>query len=218
MRLYLLVLALFAASTLAPAQSTPQRHFGPELTFAPQKSDDWPDDRIRPVALPDGRFLLSRFGTVYMLDASGKQLWKYETDGETLTSEPAYNAETNEIGVVGYDLLFVRLNAATGDEKWRAKTVGGGVFINVVAYGRGFLVVVDMTSYREKAKEFKDPHIKGTDPDKLEYWGQTEDDEWFADFPIGAQLLVNGKHIYCVRRIHDVVHLRELQPASVQRR
>jgi hypothetical protein len=71
-----LVLALFAASALAPAQSTPQRHFGPELTFTPEKSDAWPDERIRPVALPDRRLLLSRFGTVYMLDASGKELWK----------------------------------------------------------------------------------------------------------------------------------------------
>jgi len=95
--------------------------------------------------------------------------------------------------------------------------VGGATFINVAAYGRGFLVVVDMTEYREKAKEFKDPRIKGTDPDRLEYWGQTEDDEWTADFPIGAQLLVNGKHIYAVRRTRDLVHLRELQPASGQR-
>jgi hypothetical protein len=217
MKLRFLVLALFVVSTLAPAQSTPQRHFGPELTFTPEKHDNWPDERIRPVALPDGRLLLSRFGTVYMLDASGKQLWKYVIDGETLTSEPAYNAETNEIGVVGYDLLFVRLDAATGEEKWRAKTVGGGVFISVAAYGRGFLVVVDMTAYREKAKEF-DPHMKGTDPDRLEYWGQTEDDGWIADFPIGAQLLVNGKYIYCVRRTRDVVHLRELQPTSGQKR
>jgi hypothetical protein len=218
-----LVLALFAASTLAPAQSTqstPERHFGPELTFTPQKRDVWPDDRIRPVALPDGRLLLSRFDTVYMLDASGKQLWKYETDSEneSLTSEPAYNAETNEIGIVGTDLFFVRLNATTGEEKWRARTVGSATFINVAAYGRGFLVVADRTEYREKAKEFKAPHIKGTDPDRLEYWGQTEDDGWIANFPIGAQLLVNGRHIYSFRRTRDVVHLRELQPAPGQRR
>ncbi|HEY1210536.1 MAG TPA: PQQ-binding-like beta-propeller repeat protein [Terracidiphilus sp.] len=220
MRLRFLVLAFLALSTHAPAQfaqTPPERHFGPELTFTPQKRDVWPDDRIRSVALPDGRLLLSRFGTVYMLDASGKQLWKYVTDGETLTSEPAYNAETNEIGVVGYDLLFVRLDAATGEEKWRAKTVGGATFINVAAYGRGFLVVVDMTAYREKSKEFKDPHIKGTNPDRLEYWGQTEDDEWIADFPIGAQLLVNGMHIYAVRRTRGEVRLRELRPASGQR-
>ena len=146
-----------------------------------------------------------------MLDASGKQLWKYITGGETLTSEPSYNAETNEIGVVGYDLLFVRLDAATGKEKWRAKTVGGGVFTTVAAYGRGFLVVVDMTSYRQK---WKDAHIKGSQPDQLVYWGETEDDEWIAKFPIGAELLVNDKHIYSVRRIRDGVQLRELQPAS----
>jgi hypothetical protein len=188
------------------------------MSYRPKASADYPDDRVRPVALPDGRLLVSTFGTVYMLDASGKQLWKYVTDGETLTSEPAYNAETNEIGIVGYDLLFVRLDAATGEEKWRAKTVGSATFISVAAYGRGFLVVVDMIAYRQKAKEFKDPHIKGSDPDRLEYWGQTEDDAWTADFPIGARLLVNGKHIYSVLRTRDVMRLRELQPASGQRR
>ena len=80
MRMRFLVLALLSLSALAPAQppqSTPERHFGPELTLTPENHHDWPDDRIRPVALPDGRLLLSRFGTVYMLDASGKQLWKY---------------------------------------------------------------------------------------------------------------------------------------------
>jgi hypothetical protein len=216
-----LVLALFGASSLAPAQypqSTPERHFGPELTFTPQKSNDWPDEKIRPVALPDGRLLVSRFGAVYMLDASGKQLWKYVTDGETLTSEPAYNAETNEIGIVGYDILFVRLDATTGEKKWRAATVGAASFINVAAYGKGFLIVVDMSGYREKDKESGYPHIKGSNPDRLEYYGETDDDFWSADFPIGAQLLVNGKHIYAVRRTRDAVHLRELQPASGQRR
>jgi len=220
MRIRFFVLALLTLSSFAPAQtpnSTPERHFGPELTFKPQKYDVFPDERIRPVALPDGRLLLSRFGTVYMLDASGKQLWKYETDNdnESLTAEPAYNAETNEVGIVGYDRFFARLDAATGKEKWRAKTVGGGVFINVAAYDRGFLVLVDMTSYRQK---WKDEHLKGSQPDRLEYWGPTEDDEWIADFPIGAQLLVNGKHIYSVRRSRGMVHLRELQSASGQRR
>ncbi len=216
MRMRFPVLALLALSALAQAQSpqsTPERHFGPELTFTPQKYDDYLDDRIRPVALPDGRLLLSRFGTVYMLDASGKQLWKYETnsENESLTSEPAYNAETNEIGVVGSDLLFVRLDAATGEEKWRATTVGGASFVNVAAYGRGFLVVVDMTHYRDAEKM---EHIKYRDQDRLDYWGQTDNDGWSADFPIGAQLLVNGKHIYAVRRTRSELRLRELQPAS----
>ncbi len=216
MRMRFLLIALFTASTLAQAQPKPtaERHFGSELTFTPKKYDVFPDEKIRAVALPDGRILLSRFGTVYMLDASGKQLWKYVTDGETLTSEPSYNAETNEIGIVGYDLLFVRLDAKTGEEKWRATTVGGATFVNVAAYGRGFLVLVDMTEYREKSKM---EHSKYQSPDRLEYYGETEDDEWIADFPIGAQLLVNGQHIYAVRRTRDAMHIRELLPASRKR-
>lgn len=222
MRTRLLVIALFAAATLAPAQPkpTPERHFGPEVTFTPQKMDDFPDKKIRAIALPDGRILLSRFGTVYMLDASGKQLWKYQTDNENeqLTAEPAYNAETNEIGIVGSDILFARLDATTGEEKWRATTVGAAEFIHVAAYGKGFLIVVDMSGYREKEKEFGIQNSKGSEPDQLEYYGETEDDFWSAEFPVGAQLLVNGQHIYAVRRTRIAMHLRELLPASSKRR
>jgi outer membrane protein assembly factor BamB len=196
------------------------RHFGPEVTFTPQKIDDFPDKKIRAVALPDGRILLSRFGTVYMLDASGREIWKFQTDneGELLTSEPAYNAETNEIGIVGSDILFVRLDATTGEEKWRATTVGAAEFIHVAAYGKGFLIVVDMSGYREKYNVSGTQRRKGSEPDKLEYYGETEDDFWSAEFPIGAQLLVNGQHIYAVRRTRNALHLRELQPALSKRR
>ncbi len=218
MRTLFLIFVLFAASVLAPAQSlqsTPERHFGPELTFKTEGSGDWPDEHIRPVALPDGRLLLSRFGTVYMLDATGKQLWKFETGSgnESLTAEPAYNAATNEIGVVGYDLLFVRLDATSGKVKWTAPMVGGATLISVAAYGHGFLVLVDMTSYREKSKQ---ENSKYRSPDRLEYWGQAEDDEWTADFPIGAQLLVNGKQIYAVWRVSGGLKLRSLHPESKQ--
>ncbi|HKF50365.1 MAG TPA: PQQ-binding-like beta-propeller repeat protein [Terracidiphilus sp.] len=218
-RTLFLTIALFSSSAFAQAQSlqsTPERHFGPALPFNTEGSDDWPDERIGPVALPDGRLLLSRFGTVFMLDATGKQLWKYETDSEneSLTSEPAYNAETNEIGIVGYDLLFVRLDAATGKEKWRASTVGDAVFTRVTAYGRGFLVVVNMAHYRENDRM---EHLKYRTSDRLEYWGETKDVEWSADFPIGAQLLVSGKQIYACWRVRGGLKLRALRQVSTQR-
>jgi PQQ-like domain len=220
MRTRFLIFALFAFSALAPAQSSqamPNRYFGPALTFKTKGSGDWPDERINPVALPDGRLLLSRFGTVYMLDATGKQLWKYETgsENESLTAEPAYNAATNEVGVVGYDQFFARLDATTGKERWRATTVGGASFINVASYGRGFLVVVDMTHYREESKM---DHLRYRDPDQLQYWGHTEDDGWIADFPIGARLLVSGKQVYAVWRARGGVRLRALQPVQKPRR
>jgi hypothetical protein len=97
MRPFFSIFVLFASSALAQAQSmqnTPERQFDRDLTFKMEGSDNCPDGWIGPVALPDGRLLLSRFGTVYMLDAEGKQLWKYETDSEneSLTSEPACGA------------------------------------------------------------------------------------------------------------------------------
>ena len=219
MRTLFLIIALFSSSAFAqaePLQNTPERHFGPALTFNTEGSNDWTDERIGAVALPDGRLLLSRFGTVFMLDATGRQLWKYKTDSEneSLTSEPAYNTETNEIGIVGNDLLFVRLDAATGKEKWRASTVGGAVFTRVAAYGHGFLVVVNMAHYRENDRM---EHLKYRTSDRLEYWGETKDDEWSANFPIGAQLLVSGKQIYACWRVRGGLKLRAIHQISTQR-
>jgi hypothetical protein len=51
----------------------------------------------------------------------------------------------------------------------------------------------------------------------LEYWGEAEDDEWIADFPIGARLLVNGKQIYAIWRVRGGVKLSALRPVSKQR-
>src|SRR5580765_6385044 len=114
-----------------------------ELEFSRKHSAVAPSTRLRPVVLPDGRVLLSIADTIYMLDTEGRQIWRFGTSSanETLTAEPAFNANRNEIAVVGYDLLFVRLDANTGKVKWKADTVGRGTFASVTAYESGFLVV-----------------------------------------------------------------------------
>jgi hypothetical protein len=184
------------------AQTPGQSHGSNDLVFQGAQST-WPVHQLRPLLLSDGRMVLSVANTVYMLDANGKQLWKYAN--ETLTSEPAFNAARNEVAVVMYDLQAVRLDGTTGKVKWKADSVGRGVFASVSSYGKGFLVVVDMSGYREAGGP-----ASPTSPDRLEYWGESENDFWYIDFPRHADLVVNGKTVYALHHSADGVHLRTI--------
>src|SRR5579864_8071402 len=196
-------LKLIAGLTLATgclfAQSTAKPNSLGELVLH-GKQTIWPTQKLRPVVLPDGRMLVSVADSVYMLDASGKQLWKYEH--QTLAAEPAFNAARNEIAVVMYDLVFVRLDATTGEVKWTAPSVGRAAFRGVSAYENGFLIVVDMSGYRNKLS----PKVS----DRLEYWGDSDKDFWYIDFPQRAELLVDGKKLYALFRDQDELRLKEL--------
>ncbi len=195
----LIVLVAGAMCLLAQNQN---RSKDSELVFQGQLSD-WPSAKLRPVVLPDGRMIVAVADTVYMVDANGKQLWKYKDD--TLVSEPAFNSALNEVAVVMYDLWAVRLNATTGKVKWTPLKVGRGLFSSVSSYEKGFLVVVDMSGYRENSR---DPSI----PDRLEYWGESDKDFWYIDFPKNASLVVDGNKIYALHRKPDKVSLLELHP------
>jgi hypothetical protein len=141
-------------------------------------------------------------------------MWNYTTPaGEELNAEPVFNAAQNEIALVGIDLLFVRLDAATGELKWKADTLGRAGFTDIAAYGNGYLVHVDMSGYRENEKGLG---RKKPTPDQLYYWGESEKDGWSIDFPIGADLLVDGKVIYAVRHIRGEVRLRVMHPPAVR--
>jgi hypothetical protein len=176
-----------------------------ELVLTRTNKESFPSERIRPVVLPDGRMIVSVADTVYMLSPKRRVLWKYAN--AELTSEPVFNAGLNEVAVVGYDLLFVRLDAATGKVKWKADSNGGALFAEVRAYGKGYLVVVNMTAYREKDKDLG---LRPSTPDGLDYWGESEEDFWTIAFPTNAELVVDGKRVFALRRRASQVRLQEL--------
>src|SRR5208282_1612096 len=119
-----------------------------------------------------------------------------------------FHPALNEIALIGYDLTFDRLDAQTGRLKHRADVNGGADFTQVQTYRGGYLVVVDMSTYREKDRIMK------TNPrslDRLEYYdGSSEDSEWFIDFPIGARLLVAGNELFAVKYRKDSVSLQPI--------
>jgi len=143
-----------------------------------------------------------------MLGPEGKQLWKYAiADGETVWSEPAYNPRLKEIAIVAPDLIFIRLDAETGKEKWHADSNGRASFVQVVAYGKGYLVRKDMSGYRENDKASGLP----LEDDLLGYWGQSEDDSWTINFPRNSDVVVSGTRIYAARRTRNRLTLRKVQ-------
>lgn len=148
-----------------------------------------------------------------MLRADHTILWKYSTDdGVELTGKPAFHPALNEIGLIAYDLTFVRLDAHTGKPKCKAAVNGGAVFTQVEAYRRGYLIVADMSGYREKERLMKNSFRS---PDKLDYWDESVKDHgnivWSGDFPIGAELLVSGDELFAVRSSKTSVRLKAIQ-------
>jgi hypothetical protein len=198
-RILPLVFLTVVVSSMHATQKRPSTSKG--SLFATADPGNYQADRILPLLLPDGRVVISAVDTVYMLRPNRAVQWKYTTRSG-LSGQPAYNAELNEIGVIGYDLVFSRLDAASGREKSFAGVNGGATFTQVVPYARGYLVVVNMSTYREKERLGKQPV---TTLDQLDYWddGVEVNGEgriaWTVDFPIGADLLVIKSDVFAVK-------------------
>jgi hypothetical protein len=197
-------LFLFSAAYLVAQGPSPARR--PDELVLGGTDKGGPYRQIRPLSLPGGRLLVCVGNAVYMINANGEQQWKYEN--VPLTSEPAFNAGLNEIAVVMYDLQAVRLDAATGKVKWRSDAVGKGLFAVVSAYERGFLVVVNMSGYRQGGSRVP--------ADSLEYWGESESESWHADFPMDSELVVSGERIYALRHGEDRIYLRPIQTPTAR--
>ena len=140
--------------------------------------------QIPPLVFPDGRILLTTGNMIYMISSAGKIDWSYSASGP-LTVQPVFRPDRNEIAIVGLDLTFERLNAATGKVVWRSKKVGRSSFDDVKIYRKGYLILVGAAGYRDAA-------LPGErlPEDSLEYYGETENDYWRVSFPIGAKLAV----------------------------
>jgi hypothetical protein len=182
------------------AGQTDSPHGSSELRFR-GAHEGWPSHDLQPIPLPNGRLVISIGDTVYLLDRDGRQVWKYK--GTPLTTEPAYNESLSELAIVMHDLQAVRLSAATGEVLWKADAVGRGTYSRVCAYAQGFLVLLDMSGYRQSTKD--------SQANRLEYWGHSKKDFWYTDFPQASELVVNGRKIYAVQRGPGEILLQEIQ-------
>lgn len=163
--------------------------------------EGWPSRDFQPISLPNGHLVVSIGDTVYFLDRNGRQVWKYK--GTPLTTEPAYNDAVNELAIVMYDLQAVRVSATTGEVLWKADPAGRGIYSKVCAFGKGFLVLIDMSGYKQNETN--------SSANRLEYWSASEKEFWYTDFPKSADLVVVGTKIYALHREKDQILLHEIQ-------
>ena len=205
MKSALLVVSLCCLVVLAWSQQKQNKSSIPSVVLQGKEDPGSPHRKVRPLVLPDGRMILTVGDAVYMLSPEGRQLWKY---GDVWAwSEPAYNPILNEIAIVAPDLFFVRLDAATGKEKWHATTNGRASFVHVIAYGNGYFVLEDMSGYRENNKR-----TFGLRPedDQLGFWGPSEKDSWTVNFPRNSEIVVSGARIYAAKKNRNRLTLQEI--------
>lgn len=159
--------------------------------------------QISPVALPDGRIIITAGDTIYMIGRDSAVKWHY-SPGVPLTSQPAYREDRREIAIVGMDLTYQLIDADTGKMTWAAGAIGGrSVTTDVKAYRDGYLLVKSMEEYRSGSKQYQ-PF------DRLSYYGPKEV-VWSIDFPAGASLMIVGNRVYAVLYYSQAVSLQEVK-------
>lgn len=180
------------------------------LVFTSVQSYGGSTKEIAPLEVQHGQLLVTVGNTIYMLGREGKVLWQHSTGPNApLTAQPVYRSDRNEVALIGADLTFQRLNGTTGALLWTANVSGAGSYTDLRPYRGGYLVLTNMTAYRERAIAIgeKGPPIL----DILDYWDVENDDrDWSVPFPIGAKLAIVGQRIYAVVYKANTVILDEI--------
>jgi len=148
------------------------------------------DNPIPPVVVSPDRILVTSCNSLYMLDSRKRVVWKWATSGgAAITDQPVIDS-TGTIYVIALDLIWVALDASTGELKWRKDSNGRATYSQIKPYQDDqYLVVINMEGYRE---------AHGMDePDRLVLCkGRKE--IWIKDFPANATLQVWGDRILAI--------------------
>jgi hypothetical protein len=153
---------------------------------------------VRLTRLSRGRKLATAGDTLYMLDAQNRVVWTWSTQGPPLTDLPIVDSQAT-IYVIGFDLIWAALDAATGKEKWRGTANGRAVYTQLRLYKDDlYLVVTDMEGYRVNLSD-------RTIQDNLTLC-RGNDILWETSIPAGTRIKVqNGRVFALVRRKNRMV-------------
>jgi len=134
--------------------------------------------------------LVTSCNSLYMLDAKERVVWKWFTSGAAITDQPVIDS-TGTIYVIALDLIWVALDAATGELKWRKDSNGRATYSQIKPYRDDqYLVVINMEGYREA-------HSRLNEPDQLVLC-KGQEEVWTKDFPANATLQVWGHRILAI--------------------
>jgi hypothetical protein len=142
---------------------------------------------------------------LYMLDEQDRLIWTWSTGGFPIVDQPILDTK-GLLHVFALDGVSADIDLATGTQhRWNMMN-GAANYRQIVPYGvGGYLVVVDMSGYRERfANEVKD-----SDAFLDDLWCYQDGQHlWRANVPPGATIRVQGKRIFAVTGRHneEVVH------------
>jgi outer membrane protein assembly factor BamB len=138
------------------------------------------------------RKLVSIGDTLYMLDARNRIAWKWTSDGPPFTDFPIIDS-TGSIYVVGYDLVWVAIDAGTGQEKWKREGNGRGFYSQIKLYRKDmYAVVTNMSGYRDSLSD-------KTIEDSLSLC-KGNDVMWQSSIPANSRISVSGNKVFVVFR------------------
>lgn len=195
MRIILSLITLLSFTNSSLAQS--------EYAKLRPSSDYWDRDAkhtpVKISRMSQNRKLATVGDTLYMLDERNQIVWTWAAGGPPLTDLPVIDSK-GTIYVIGYDLLWVALDSATGKVKWQGTANGRAVYSQIELYkGDMYLVVTDMEGYRANA--YPGELIK----DNLTLC-RGNSILWETEIPAGARIQVRGDKVLIVtKRKHRIV-------------
>jgi outer membrane protein assembly factor BamB len=204
LRLSGIILLALIVLQVADQEGTHEHKGSEDRTVLEPNGKPWgcPDDPIPPLAISSDRILVTACNSLYMLDSKKRIVWKWATSGPAITDQPVIDSSAT-IYVIAYDLIWVALDARTGELKWRKDSNGRSGYTQIMAYRDDqYLVVVNEGGYRESLSD-------STIPDGL-LLCKGGDVIWSKEFPPDAKLQVWGDRILAVTSANGRAEIIEI--------
>src|SRR5260370_8792564 len=142
--------------------------------------------------LSQSRKLASVGDSLYMLNRRNRIVWQWTSGGAPLTDVPVIDS-TQTIYVIGFDLVWVAIDANTGHEKWKRDGNGRGVYSQIKLYRKDmYAVVTAMLGYRDSLRD-------QTIEDYLSLC-KGNDVMWQSSIPANSRISVSGNQVFVVFR------------------
>lgn len=136
------------------------------------------------------RKLASVGDTIYVLDARNRILWTWSSQGPPLTDHPIVDSR-GTVYAIGFDLIWIALDATTGKLKWRSTANGRAVYSQIGWYKHDlYYVVTSMEGYRDSLSD-------STLKDRLSLC-RGNSILWETGIPPGSRIEIQGSKVIAV--------------------
>jgi hypothetical protein len=200
----ILLILLLTISTSVHGQSQEQKSLAFNGIKLPldYKCIEGASTPFKVIPFSSGRMLVGVCNTLFMLDSKNRVAWKHAV--MPMIIDFAYVESTDLVYGTAEDGVFFIIQVSSGKVLESSFINGTGDYGKVKTYKQDqCLVIFDNRGIREKYND----HLA---QDELIAWRGTEF-LWRIDFPIGAELIVNGDKILAVTKIKDGIFVKEIE-------